>query len=168
MVIVYGVIVTDKFNNILALRNIVKSSKDYFIRKNVLQLIEDLVNEYDVDCIIYEKNKLFIDKIDKYPDPFVLHDIKLGYGIINSIIDKYYETSIKLLEIPYNDWYDRIMNRYVKYAIDLYKNHVLLRSDIINIKQDIETNNYYKLICFSEVVLHDELLHRKYLINKGD
>ena len=32
----------------------------------------------------------------------------------------------------------------------------------------IEQNNYYKAVCLSESVLWDTLMHKKYLINKGD
>ena len=105
-----------------------------------------------------EKNQLFIDKIDRYPDPLVYRNITLGFGIKKYII-----------ELPQNDWRSTILNRTTKYSIDLYKSHILNTLDESEDRMKIiETYNFYKVLCLSESVKFDNLMNRKYQTNKGD
>lgn len=161
-------IVKDKLGNILAMRNIVKGRPAYDIRRLVINLLDELIQEFNVDTIIFEQNQLFIDKIDRYPDPFVLRNIQLGFGIKTSIDDKYHNTIKYILELPEQEWRRYVLNSHVKYSIDLYKAHILeqeLSEDLIT---SIDENNYYKALCLSESIWFDRLMDRKYQINKGD
>lgn len=161
-------IVTDKYTNILHMCHIDKFKKNYFIRQDVIKLVEQLIIQFNIDTIILEQNKLFIDKIDRHPDPYVLRDIMLGFGIKTSIEDKFYTTIKYIIELPLDEWRNKILNSSVKYSIDLYKSHILERGigeDQLNI---IDKNNYYKSLCLSESTLFDSLMNTKYQINKGD
>ena len=57
----------------------------YYTRKRVLEFIENFVKQYTIDTILLEQNKLFIDKIDRHPDPYVMFNVCLGYGLKISI-----------------------------------------------------------------------------------
>lgn len=161
-------IVRDRERHILAMRNIMKGAKPYNLRKSVIEMLDSLIQEFNVDTIIFEQNHLFIDKIDRYPDPNVLRDIQLGFGIKTSIDDKYHNTIKYILELPEHEWRNQVLNSSVKYSIDLYKSHILeqlLTQDTLTI---IEEYNYYKALCLSESIWFDRLMDRKYQINKGD
>lgn len=164
----YGIpmVVTNKINDILALMLLPKAGTHYKIRQQVLNFIDLFLQKYNIDTILFEQNKLFIDKIDRHPDPFVLSNITLGYGIKISIQDKYYKKIQYILELPQREWTDKVLNRTTKYSIDLYKSHILLRDltqDYIDI---IEQNKCYKALCLSESVTFNELMNKKYWINK--
>lgn len=160
-------ILTDNTSNIITMKHIIKYGKsNYKIRQEVIKVIDDLLNDYKIDTILLEQNKLFIDKIDRYPDPFVLRDILLGFGIQISIEDKYFNKIKYILQIPEYDWKNKILNRHTTYSIDLYKSHIELRGFDTETLSVIDTNNYYKAVCFSECVEHTPLMNRKYQINK--
>lgn len=160
-------ILTDNTSNIITMKHIIKYGKsNYKIRQEVIKVIDDLLNDYKIDTILLEQNKLFIDKIDRYPDPFVLRDILLGFGIQISIEDKYFNAIKYILQIPEYDWKNKILNRHTTYSIDLYKSHIELRGFDTETLSVIDTNNYYKAVCFSECVEHTPLMNRKYQINK--
>lgn len=161
-------IITIPTGEIIHMTNIPKSGNYYRTRQVVISVIDTLIKDYNIDTILFEQNKLFIDKIDKYPDPYVLKNIMLGFGIQVSIEDKYYE-SLTVLSLPEYEWKNSVLNRKTKYAIDLYKAHILHRTDIpLNFLVNIENNNYYKAICLSESILFDNLMDRKYQVNKGE
>lgn len=164
----YGIpmVVTTSTNDILAITKIMKGGTHYRIRQQVMEFVDLFLQKYNIDTILMEQNKLFIDKIDRHPDPFVLSNITLGYGIKISLQDKYYNKIHYILELPQKEWTDRVLNRTTKYSIDLYKSHIALRDltqDYMNI---IEQNHCYKALCLSESVSFDELMNKKYWINK--
>ena len=164
----YGIpmVVTTSTNDILAITKIMKGGTHYKIRQQVMEFVDLFLQKYNIDTILMEQNKLFIDKIDRHPDPFVLSDITLGYGIKISLQDKYYNKIHYILELPQKEWTDKVLNRTTKYSIDLYKSHIALRDltqDYMNI---IEQNHCYKALCLSESVSFDELMNKKYWINK--
>ena len=162
------VIIVAPSGEIIYMTNVPKVGNYYEIRKSTITTIDKLIQEYNIDTILFEQNKLFIDKIDKYPDPYVLKNIILGFGIQISIEDNYYK-SLTLLSLSDYEWKNSVLNRKVKYTIDLYKAHILHRTDIpLKFLVDIENNNYYKAICLSESILFDNLMDKKYQINKGE
>ena len=164
----YGIpmVVTTSTNDILAITKIMKGGTHYKIRQQVMEFVDLFLQKYNIDTILMEQNKLFIDKIDRHPDPFVLSNITLGYGIKISLQDKYYNKIHYILELPQKEWTDKVLNRTTKYSIDLYKSHIALRDltqDYMNI---IEQNHCYKALCLSESVSFDVLMNKKYWINK--
>lgn len=160
--------ITDVYGNILHLDNVNKLGfSPYKIRKLLIEKIKNYITEFNIDTILMETNKLFIDKIDRYPDPFVLQNVLLGFSIKTSIEDNFYNIKY-ILEIPDYDWRNKILNSKVTYSIDLYKQHILLRDlneETLNV---IEENNYYRVICLSESTKFDSLMLYKYQTNKGD
>ena len=126
-----NLVVTTNTNKILHLEKLPKlHSQNYMIRKNLKTLLDRLISDYDVDTLVIEQNQLFINKIDRYPDPLVLQNILLAYGIKIMIEDNYYDKIKYILEIPRWEWKETILHKKVEYAIDLYKSHVLIRSDL--------------------------------------
>lgn len=161
-------IVTNTNGDIQYMTHISKLADNYTVRQTCLSVIDQIMQKYDVDTILFEQNRLFIDKIDKYPDPMVLRNIMLGFGIQVSIEDRYYKSKV-LLSIPDYEWRRKVLHSKVTYSIDLYKSHVLLRQDLTEEQLcQIKENNYYEAICLSESILFDTLMHKKYQINKGD
>lgn len=161
-------IVKDAIGNILTMQNIIKGKSPYDMRRLTINMLDSLIQEYNIDTIIFEQNQLFIDKIDRYPDPFVLRNIQLGFGIKTSIDDKYHNTIKYILELPEQEWRRCVLNSQVKYSIDLYKAHILEQDLEQDLLTNIEINNYYKALCLSESIWFDRLMDRKYQINKGD
>ena len=162
------IVIVGEFGNVLYMTDVAKVNDYYLTRQMLISEIDNLIKEYDVDTIVFEENKLFVDKIDKYPDPYILRDVMLGFGVQVSIEDKYYDKLI-LVSLPEYEWKKCVLGRKFRYSIDLYKSHVLSRYDVpIKYLEDIRKNNYYKAICLSESILFDSLMHKKYQINKGD
>lgn len=155
-------------NEILLMDNILKIGSYYTIRQLIISKINELCNTYDIDMIIMEDNHLFIDKIDLHPDPLVLRDIRLGFGIQVSIDDAFHDKIKYIMQIPQRDWTKIILNPHSKYSIDLYKAHVLNNNYSEEQLKAIEDNNYYKALCLSESIWFDKLIDKKYQINKGD
>lgn len=113
-----------------------------------------------------EENKLFIDKIDKYPDPYVLKNILLQYSIQITLEDNYLEQLKYFFVIPQKEWISTILNYYARYAIDFYKNHILEKIESYEEYKDlIESGNFYKILCFSECCSYSKFMNKKYLIN---
>lgn len=164
----YGIpmVVTTSTNDILAITKIMKGGTHYRIRQQVMEFVDLFLQKYNIDTILMEQNKLFIDKIDRHPDPFVLSNITLGYGIKISLQDKYYNRIHYILELPQKEWTDKVLNRTTKYSIDLYKSHIALRDLTQDYMDIIEQNHCYKALCLSESVSFDELMNKKYWINK--
>lgn len=161
-------IVKDISGNILSMSKISKKFSNYKTRQDVINEIDRLISQYNIDTIIFEQNQLFIDKIDKHPDPLVMRNIQLGFGIKISMEDKYYNTVKYILELPQIDWQKYVLNSSVKYSIDLYKSHILTQNFTVEQLSEIELHNYYKALCLSESIWFDSLINRKYQINKGD
>lgn len=157
-------------DDILSFAHVEKSNlNNYNIRKNVLDLLKLLYKQYNFDTIIFEQNQLFIDKIDRHPDPLVYRNILLGYGIANSIEDAFYDTVSYILAIPELEWRKYILNNSTKYSIDLYKSHILSQEKFSEAElTTFEQNNYYKVLCISESVRFDKLIDRRYQINEGN
>lgn len=164
----YGIpmVVTTSTNDILAITKIMKGGTHYRIRQQVMEFVDLFLQKYNIDTILMEQNKLFIDKIDRHPDPFVLSNITLGYGIKISLQDKYYNKIHYILELPQKEWTDKVLNRTTKYSIDLYKSHIALRDLTQDYMDIIEQNHCYKALCLSESVSFDVLMNKKYWINK--
>lgn len=165
-----NLVVTTNTNEILHLEKLPKlHSQNYIIRRNLKGVLDRLISKYSVDTIVIEQNQLFINKIDKYPDPMVLQNILLSYGIKITIEDNFFERVNYILEIPRWEWKETILHKKVEYAIDLYKSHVLLRSDLDEeTLKIIDDGNYYETLCFSEICLYDKFLKRKYQTNKEE
>ena len=161
------IVVTPELD-ILSMCHATGVGKHHIIRKNVITLTNMLISQYNIDTILLEQNKLFIDKIDRHPDPFVLSNVLIGYGIKVAIEDNYYDTVKYILQIPEKDWRKKVLNPSVTYAIDLYKSHVESLQLPTNTLETIDKDNYYKSVCFSESILFRDLMHDKYQINKGD
>ena len=162
------IVITDSKCNILHMEDVSKQGPDYLVRIRFIKRLMKLQEQFNVDTIVMEKNKLFIDKIDKYPDPLVLKDVLLGYGLQISVENTFYDTML-LIAYPEYEWKKFVLNNRVKYAIDLYKSHILYRSNIT--KEQLEIINlgrYYESVCLSESILFGELLDNKYQINKGE
>lgn len=158
-------VLKDIDGNILDLRSTSKLPKMYIIRKNIINIIEELLQIYEIDTIILEETKLFLDRIDKYPDPYILNNICLGYGIKVAIEDNFYTRIKYILEYPKYDWRKYVLGN-IKYGVDIFKKHILvsntLTEDDIN---KIDTGRYYEVLCMSDVVKYDSLLNIKYQIN---
>lgn len=162
-------IVTNTVGQILDIYNITKVGSYHNVRRRVVEMINIIRNSYEIDTIILEQGKLFLDKIDRYPDPYVLRDIMLEFGIQVAIEDAFWDKFV-ILAFPEYEWKYEVLGRYKpKYSIDLYKSHVLHRGDIPK-KQliNIDENNYYEAVCLSESVLSDKLMAKKYQVNEGD
>lgn len=138
---------------------------NYKIRQTFMEKVSNLVDTYSIDTIIMEQSKLFIDKIDKFPDPYVLRNVTLSYGLKISIEDKYYSTIKYLIELPEQEWKNKILGKHTRYSIDLYKAHILQRDLDENTLNVINENNYYRTMCLSESVLYNELMNKKYQTN---
>lgn len=161
------IIITNNVGDILTATHINKLGLSYYqVRKQLKILIDKLISKYCVDTILIEQNQLFIDKIERYPDPYVLRDIKLGFSIQVMLEDNYWEKVKYILEIPRYEWKKEILNSKVDYAIDLYKNHIKLRQDLSSeLMEQCDSNNYYETLCLSECILCSKFLHKKYQIN---
>ena len=161
-------IITSFTGNVIATTHIEKISyTNYRVRKMLKAKMENLINDYGVDTILLEQNQLFIDKIDKYPDPYVLRNVQLGFGIQVTIEDTYWERVKYIMEIPKWEWKKEVLNKRADYAIDLYKSHILHRQDIDEeTLKNIDDNNYYEALCLSESMLYSKFLHKNYQINK--
>ena len=164
-----NIIVTDIEKNIKYMTHIPKSlaNDNHTIRKGVVNVIQDTINKYNIDTIILEQNQLFIDRIDRYPDPSVMKNIILGFGIKVAIEDNFWDTIENIMEIPKYEWKNAILNKKVDYAIDLYKSHIIQENIYTPTElQDIDNNNYYETLCMSEISLCNKYMNKKYKINK--
>lgn len=162
------IVVTDKYLNILNMTTVTKSGGHHSIRTRLVSQIKSCVSEYNVDMIILEQNKLFTDTFSKYPDPYILRNVTLGFGINISIEDAFWDTIKYILEIPRKDWVDKVLGKADRYSIDLYKSHIMQHNFDENTLHNIDINNYYKTICLSESVFYDSLMNKKYQVNKGE
>lgn len=162
------VIITDKYLSILSMTNITKSGNHHNIRTRLISHIEPLLTQFNVDMIILEQNKLFTDTFSKYPDPYILRNVTLSFGINISIEDAFWDKVKYILEIPRKDWTDKILGKADRYSIDLYKSHIMHYNFDDNTLNNIDINNYYKTICLSESVFYDSLMNKKYQVNKGE
>ena len=99
------IVITNFTGNILHITHIEKVGyADYHIRRRLKSVLNNLISIYGVDTILIEQNQLFIDKIDRYPDPYVLRNIKLGFGIQITLEDTYWESIKYIMEIPRWEW----------------------------------------------------------------
>lgn len=162
------IIITNFTGNIITMTHIERVGyKYYHIRKMLVETINRLIPQYGVDTLLIEQNQLFIDKIEKYPDPYVLRNIQLGFGIQTTLEDNYWEKVKYIMEIPRWEWKKEILNKKVDYAIDLYKSHILKRHDLsVEQLKEIDENNYYEALCLSESMLYSKFLKKSYQINK--
>ena len=96
----------------------------------------------------------------------MLQNVLLDYSLKVIIEDKYWETIKYIIELPQKEWQETILNKYTKYAIDLYKSHILQRNLDNNTLKIIDDNNYYRSLCLSESSLYDSLMKKKYQINR--
>lgn len=143
-----------------------KINKQYIVRRQVILKIQELLQKYTIDTIIMDENKLFIDKIDRHPDPYVLTNVTLGFGIKISIDDIFHDTIPYILELPEQEWRTKVLNKSTKYAIDLYSQHILQSQKFdTNTLKIIQDNNYFRALCLSESIFYNSLMLKKYQIN---
>ena len=163
-------VVTDLDGTIIALSAIDKLFlPGYNVRKRCVETADILIKNHHVDTIIMEDNQLFIDKIDRFPDPYVMRNIVLGFGIKTAIEDRYLESMRYIFEFPEHDWRTKILNPAVKYSIDLYKAHVKQREDLSeDFMKIIDDGNYYRAICLSESARYSSLMKEKYLVDYNE
>lgn len=159
--------VTDRFGKILALDEISSKGKEVVVCRLLLGRAEKLVQDYNVDLIIMEECKLLVDRIDRFPDSYILRSVTLAYGVAMFIEYRFWE-QCKILLFPDYLWKKEVLgNKSAKYSIDLYKSHILHRADIPKKTLiDIENGNYYECLCLSECSMSGTLCSRKYQINK--
>lgn len=140
---------------------------EHIIKQKLMYKINSIFEEYPIDTLLLEQEKLTIDKIDRYPDPYILSNILLKYSVHISIEDSYLQKVKYFMEIPIWDWTNTIFNKKARYTIDLYKNHILTRGLIGSeeIQEEVKLNNYYKVLCFSECSLYPKLMDKKYQLN---
>lgn len=159
--------VTNSEGNILSITFVEKQGSYHTIRMKIIDMINILRQQFKIDTIIMEQNKLFIDKIDRHPDPIVYRNIVLGFSIEIAVLDFYYKSIKNILALPLKDWRNKVLNSTTKYSIDLYKSHIEIREDISQELLDIiQKYNCYKVICLSESVSYNSLMDKKYKLNK--
>ena len=162
-------IVKDIENNILHLDTIeyipYKLINTISLRRQVVDKSLEIINEYNVDTIILEKTKLFTDGIAKYPDPEVYKNVLLNFGIQISIEDKFINIIKYLFEIPYKDWTETVLNSKQKYILDQCKNHISILNELTDEQEQIVNQyNFYQALCFSDVIKHNNIISKKYLV----
>ena len=151
---------------LLACHTSIVHKNNYKTCELLLSKCRELIKEHNVDTIILEENKLFLDKIDKYPDPYVLQNVLLKYRINILIEQTFYKTVKYIFEIPEQEWRTKVLNKYTKYSIDLFKDHIIHK---LYSQEDLDIYdkfNYYKSLCLAESVLYDSLMNVRYQINK--
>lgn len=153
--------------DILEFRSVYKIKNQYKVRQDVIKNIEELKTKYNIDTILMDQNKLFIDKIDRHPDPYVLHNVLLYYGVEVSILDRFYNTIDHILALPDWEWKKHILGN-IKYSFDLYKAHVKEQEIYADYIKTIDYDNYYRVVCLSESVNFTELIDKQYKLNKGE
>ena len=91
----------------------------------------------------------------------------LNYSIQITLEDNYLDKIKYFIQLPEWEWLPTILNKKSRYAIDLYKNHILSKSfngdDLL--KEQLNSGNYYKVLCLSECSLYSKLMNKKYQVN---
>lgn len=161
-------VVMDSDNNILLLVYETKFGDDYYsIRQKVVLQISQLLNNYAIDTILIEQNKLLTDTMSIYPDTYILRNIQLNYGIVVSIEDSFYDTIPYIIEVPAQEWTKSLFNSHSLYTIDRYKSYINLDVFTQEQKDLIDSKNFYKALCLCDCFKYQALL-RKYWINKKE
>ena len=166
-----NVVVRDEFNFIVEMYylplffNQTKIEEHRFKQQLALK-INQMINEYDVNMILIERSSLFTNNISMFPDVSILKNVLLQYSIQTTLEDLYIDRIIYFMEIPPDEWKKIILNRKSIFSIDVYKSHILEKAVYEeNLLQEIDSKNFYKTLCFSESVLYDRLMNKKYQIN---
>lgn len=138
------------------------------IRRNAIEKMSELISKYNVTSIILEENKLFTDSITKYPDPYLLRNVLLGFGIQVSIEDKYLGNIPNIFILPSIEWRDTVLGKNTRSAIDRCKTHVMQQLRRYSEKDllYIDKHQNYEALCLSESVIHKNLIHKKYLLKE--
>lgn len=139
--------------------------EDYFIRKQLINKLYELIEKYNVNMIIIEQNKLFTNSFELSPDFRVLRNITRGFGIQTSIEDNFYDKVPYIMSLPDRDWQTLILNNKFKYSFDLYKSHIEKQEFTDQQLREFQLDNYYKVLCLSESMWFDKLMNKKYQIN---
>lgn len=159
------IVVRDSLLNILDLCCVNAVAKDYVVRTSLIQKLKKLYEKYNFDTILIESNKLFIDKIDRHPDPIVLRNICRGFGIQISIDDTFHNDIANIIALPNYEWHKAVLGSAVRYSFDLYKAHIKEHQFSVEELDIFDKYNYYQVLCLSECVQYDHLMNKKYLIN---
>lgn len=161
-------IITDNECNTLYMDNIsynTFSTSPYQLRKQVLERVETIYNEYTFDTILLESTKLFTEGMTKYPDPNVYKNIVYSYGVQVAIEDNFMNKVNYILVIPFSEWTQVILNTKIKYILDKCKNHILMNTILKQGEKSIlDKLNLYTALCFAESIKYDCLINKKYLI----
>lgn len=164
--IIIPIVVRDCFLNVLEMTHIGGIAKDYTVRKCLINKIDELIQKYNPDTILIESNKLFIDKIDRHPDPLVLRNICRGFGLQTSIDDKYHNDIANIIALPNYEWHKAVLGNSMRYSFDLYKAHIKEQHFSVDEFSTIDKYNYYQVLCLSESVQYEHLMNKKYLLNR--
>lgn len=167
------IVVTNSIGNVLDISSVNRFLKSHIVRTKVIDIMNDYINKYSIDTILFEENKLFTDTISLYPDFYVMQNVKLNYGIQVAIEDNYWNKVNYIIELPKYEWEDQIFNNKGKCSFERYKKYIQYRNNIMNIVpteliETVDINNYYRALCLSTSILSDKLMNRKYQINKGE
>lgn len=142
---------------------------EHKMKQNLAVSINQAIEEQNVDTILLESCKLSIDKINMFPDPYILRNILLQYSVQVTIEDNFIDKVEYFFEVPQKEWLGTIFNRNSIYSIDLFKHHILqMLNNEDELLKIIDAQNYYRVLCFSESINYTNLANRKYLINKED
>lgn len=143
--------------------------QEHKLKQNIAVSINEMLTAQAVDTILMEKCKLSIDKINMFPDPYVLRNILLQYSIQISLEDNFLDRVKYFFEVPQKEWMSTILNRNSTYSIDLFKRHILEEMEYEDeLLKIIDTQNFYKTLCFSESIHFKNIANKKYLINKEE
>lgn len=160
------IVVTTIDGQILKIQSVPKTTNNYLIRKSVITTIYSLLCTYNIDTIIMEQSKLFTDQIGIHPDPFILSNVILNFGINIAILDNYYDSVKYIMELPNYIWEKEVLNIHNKYSVDYYKSHIQLKDLTQECINTIEQVNGYKALCLSESAKYTQLMNIKYCINR--
>lgn len=160
-------IVKDNDNNILFLDNILYNplwQSSIQLRKQVVEKVLEIMQNYEIDTILIEETKLFTNGISIYPDPEVYKNILYCYGIQVSVEDRFIPLLPYILVIPYKEWTETILNTRQKYLLDKCKDHILVTTKLTDEQNElVKQYDFYQALCFSDCIKYDKLINKKYL-----
>lgn len=157
-------IIRDNIGKVLYFKSVEYATNNYYSRKRIIDLIKDLLERFEFNTIVYEDVRINLFTISKYVDPNVFNDINKAYSLKISIEDRFYEIVEYMIAIPHKAWTIEVLNSYDGILLDKCKRHILYTNEFKDYIQDIEDQNLYTALCFSESIKFDNLINKKYAI----